>query len=849
MGIPTYDQGLSSAEAARRLAIDGPNDLPGGRPTSIITTLIRVLAEPMFLLLLAAIGIYFVLGEHGDAAILATSLLAVVVITVLQERRTEHALAALRDLSSPHAMVLRDGTPVRIAGRDIARGDIVLLSEGDRVPADGILRSAIGLTIDEAILTGESLPVAKTADLRSSVMAPVSDAGTACAFSGTLVLSGHGSAEILATGSRSEFGRIGAALDALRPQSTPLFVEIRLMVRRLAILGVVLCAVSAIVYGISHGSWLDGALVGITLAMSLLPEEFPVVLTVFLAIGAWRISKHGVLTRSMPAVETIGAATVLAVDKTGTLTENRMRVVYLETPGARIDLRSAASTLSDNLRQVLAVAYAASETQPSDPMERAIHEAATTHAAGDIARLKAMQLAREYDLTPQLLAVTHVWKMASDPIARIAIKGAPETILDLCRVDPAQRAHMLERAATLAEDGFRVLGVAHGTTQQALPSTPQGFELHFLGFIGLADPIRASVPAAIAECARAGIRVMMITGDHAGTARAIATQIGLPIGARLCTGAQLQDYNDEQLREVVRTTNVYARISPQQKLRLVQALKADGEIVAMTGDGVNDAPALKAAHIGVAMGSRGTDVAREAAALVLLHDDFASLVTTVRLGRRIYSNIRNAMTYLLAVHIPLAGMGLLPLLFGWPLFLTPVHVVFMEFMIDPACALVFEAESDGDDVMSQAPRNPKQRLFSRSLMVNAFIAGTISLIVTLGAYAIALSTLSEYQARALGFVALVTSNLLIILVSRMSGGSVARTISRPNAPFWWIGGLALVSLGIAVFVPAAAHLFRFAAPPVTAVAIVLIAVTPSVLLLAPFLFRVAQRVVQNDRII
>jgi Ca2+-transporting ATPase len=404
----------------------------------------------------------------------------------------------------------------------------------------------------------------------------------------------------------------------------------------------------------------------------------------------------------------------------------------------------------------------------------------------------------------------------------VAVKGAPETILDLCGIAAAEREQLLSRVATLAQDGLRVLGVARGeSTADVLPETPREFALRFLGFISLADPVRAAVPAAIAECKNAGIRVVMITGDHPGTARAIAAQIGLDIGAGIHTGAQLAAYSDDELRTVVRTTNVYARVAPEQKLRLVQALKANGEVVAMTGDGVNDAPALKAAHIGVAMGSRGTDVAREAASLVLLHDDFASLVSAVRLGRRIYDNIRNAMTYLLAVHIPLAGMGFLPLLFGWPLFLMPVHVVFLEFVIDPACSLIFEADPPAADVMRRPPRDPQARLFSKRSLLKSAMAGASALLVTIATYGIALSTLHESQARALAFMALVIANPLMILASRMRDDGLAGVVARPNSAFWWISSLALAALALSMYVPAVARVFRFEAPPTFAAGVVL----------------------------
>jgi len=824
--------GLTAGEAAQRLSVEGSNDLPIGRPRSLVAIVAHVFAEPMFLLLGAAAGIYLFLGERSDALILLASVLVIVAITVVQERRTENTLAALRDLSSPRALVVRDGKQLRIAGREVVRGDIIVLQEGDRVPADGIVRSAIELNVDESVLTGESLPVAKQASMSCNAMQPPNSDAARCIFSGTLVVGGHGTAEAMATGVRSEIGRIGHAIDALPKETTPLFRETRRIVRSIAIGGVLLCSLVTIIYGLMHADWLAGALAGITLAMGILPEEFPVVLTVFLAIGAWRISRHGVLTKGMPAIETIGATTLLAVDKTGTLTENRMRVAILESAHGMADLRGAESELDSNLQStdlqspglqsILSVALAASERQPFDPMEVAIHTAAKHFVPHEVQRLEPMQLLREFDLTPELSAVTHVWHDTSTGVLQVAIKGAPETIFDLCKLDLRLRKRFAERAAALGQEGLRVLGVARGSASpDRMPNSPREIEMEFLGLLALADPVRATVPAAIAECVAAGIRVVMITGDHPGTARTIAKQAGLDTSGNIMTGAEIAQLSHADLRERVRTANVFARIAPEQKLRLVQAFKANGEIVAMTGDGVNDAPALRAAHIGVAMGSRGTDVAREAASLVLLNDDFASLVTAIELGRRIYANIRNAMNYLVSVHVVIAGMGLLPVLFGWPIFLLPIHVVFLEFIIDPTSSLVYESDPPAPDLMRQPPRKPDARLFSRASLLSSLLIGAIVLAIAAGIFGLSLDLLSESQARTLAFVTIVVANPLIILAIRRKNVGVTATLV-PSRTFWWITAVSLGALIVAIYVPTVAHSFRFASPPLFAIGAILI---------------------------
>ncbi|MFO1311544.1 MAG: cation-translocating P-type ATPase [Burkholderiales bacterium] len=802
-------QGLSPHEAARRLAAEGPNELASARAPGVFGVALEVLREPMFLLLLGAIALYLVLGDLREALVLAVSIVAVVAISIYQQFRTERTLEALRDLSSPRALVIRGGEERRIAGREVVRGDRLVVHEGDRVPADAVLRESIDLSVDESLLTGESVPVAKCVDDDAAGAPRAGDPHAI--FAGTLVVRGHAIAEVVATGPRSEMGRIGDALASIEQEATPLQRETRRVVTRLAVAGVALCVVAAVAYGVMRGRWIEGMLSGVTLAMGVLPEEFPVVLTVFLALGAWRISRHRVLTRRMPAIETLGATTVLCVDKTGTLTENRMQVAFLETPGETCDLRDADASPGSESRELLALAAAASEVDDFDPMERAIHAAAQAHADAENRRRRA--IVREYELSAALPVVTHVWSRLDSTSLLVAAKGAPEALMRLCAMEDAARARALARVEALASQGLRVLAVAEAAVDAGpLPDAPYGFALRFRGLVGLADPPRANVRRALQECRDAGIRVVMITGDHPATALAIGRAIGLDVAAGVRTGAQLDAMDDAALRREVASVRLFARVIPEQKLRLVQAFKSNGDVVAMTGDGVNDAPALKAAHIGVAMGGRGTDVAREAAALVLLDDDFTSLVATVRQGRRIYDNIRNAMTFLLAVHIPIAGMGLLPVLAGWPLFMFPVHVVFLEFVIDPACSLVFEAEHSERNVMHRPPRDPSAPLFTRGMLVEGVLLGLAAFAAVATVYGVALASQSEGTARALAFIALVTANLLTILATRSHVDSAASVLMRPNRVFWIIVLAASAALTLAAAWPAAATLFKFESP-------------------------------------
>jgi Ca2+-transporting ATPase len=779
---------------------------------------VEVAREPMFLLLIAGSIVYIALGDTSEALALLASVLIIIGITLYQERRTERALDALRDLSSPRALVIRDGTQQRIAGRDVARGDMVLLSEGDRVPADAVLRWGLNLTIDESLLTGESAPVRKVAcaaEASESAGRATSRPGgddQPFVYSGTLVVQGRGAAEVLATGPRSEIGKIGQALQGMQAEQTPLQRETRRLVWILAVWGLLLCATLVVGYGLIRGQWLDGILAGIALAMAVLPEEFPVVLTVFLALGAWRMARRRVLTRRTPAVETLGAATALCVDKTGTLTQNRMRVRRLFAQGATYESSATGTGVPDTFRTLGEYSALACQSDPSDPMEKAIF-AFTDAAAPPNERLYTRwNRVREYPLTPALLAVTQVWAPREGERVIVACKGAPEAIARLCHLSESERADLIAHVAEMGADGLRVLGVARSqqdTTQ--LPERPEAFAFELVGLIGLANPVRPEAPSAVQECYDAGVRVIMMTGDYPATAQAIARQIGLHDSDRCITGPMLDAMDDDALGDRIATTNIFARMVPEQKLRLIRALKARGEVVAMTGDGVNDAPALKAAHIGIAMGGRGTDVAREAASLVLLDDDFLSIVGAVRMGRRIFDNLRKAMSYVLAIHIPIAGMALLPVLFGWPLVLMPVQIVFLELIIDPASSIVFEAEPEEADVMRRPPRDPSAPLFTRAMVAISLLNGLGMFAIVLALFRFSLASgASEDAARALTFTTLVLANLALVLTTRSRTRSILNTLRRRNVALWWVVGGAVAVLTLVFGIPFLRDLFGFA---------------------------------------
>ena len=984
VGVPHGEaaaNGLSEAEAARRLATDGSNETGRGARRSWPRILADAAREPMFLLLVVAALLYLLLGELAEGLFLSLMVAVTLGLTLYQEGKTERALAALRQLAAPRALVLRAGVRRSVPGAELVVGDLIEVAEGDRIPADAILLDSNGLLIDESLLSGESLPVEKGADARappavagSADVAPATCAGTAPAtsptlsltsaptpasaegapaaaaspasatsalpadtlFAGTLVLQGHAIARVCATGARSRIGNIGESLRRVDPGEAPLRRQAARLARSFAVLGIGLSLLLVILLGSLQDDWLRALLAGIALAMSLLPEELPVVMTVFPAIGAWRLSRRQVLTRRLAALETLGAVSVLCVDKTGTLTRNRMAVAALQAAGGAVmrlpataqhpatagqEASSTQTALSKQWAQPVRAAQAAAASRkvrislapqaapatqatPATPATAATAAAQTTQAAQTthatqaapaphaalttlvetallasraagadpidrairlLARAWAIRAGRrqremvhEYGVNPGRRALTQVWRGADGNLLAAA-KGAPETIAGWCALDGPARAAVLADAAALAAVGWRVLAVAVARpADDAWPAQPSGFSFTWLGLLALEDPLRPDIAAAVQRCHAAGVRLLMITGDHPLTARAIATQAGLvaenPLaahgglaaaspaagwaglaapaapaevaGSAPLTGEELAALDDAALSRRLATLSVCARIAPEQKLRLVQALAAGGAVVAMTGDGVNDAPALKAAHVGIAMGRRGTDVAREAAALVLLDDRFTSIVEAIAAGRRIYANLRKAMRYIFAIHAPIAGMALLPVLAGWPPLLYPMHIVFMELIIDPACSLVFENEPAAPDLMRRPPRDPRQPLFTAAALARSLALGLPPLLVCAAAYGWALGYLPLPQARAFGFTTLVAANLALIAASRADqrgGVKLWHALLRPNRTLWVVAGAAMAALALVLWIPALAAVFQFdsLAPGLAALAVLI----------------------------
>lgn len=773
-------QGLSQEEARQRLIRDGPNELPSAKRRSFLQLLVEVLREPMTSLLAACGLVYALIGDRQEAFMLMVFWALIIFITLYQQRKTESALAALKRLSSPRALVIRSGEKIRISGAELVVDDILILNEGDIVPADAELAEAFQVQIDESLLTGESFSVDK--EINSLVWA------------GTTVVRGQLLGKVIATGARTKLGKIGKLLETGRSDVTALNLETRKVVKYLTLVAVILCILTSTAYALASKDYLAGILVGLTLAMAILPNELPAVLTIFLALGTRRISQRNVLTRRLAAVENIGATTTLCVDKTGTLTLNKMMVQ--EVVSLSKDQQSE--------QEVLKFAILASNQNSFDPMERAIMESG---GLGQTLEPPAFQ----FPLSPYFFAMSNFRIEKDFGGYEVASKGAPEAILKICKLSEARAQEVLRQVGFLAEKGLRVLAVAKGLySENEFPKIHTDLRLQYLGLIGLADPVRPGVKESIQLCYDAGIRVIMITGDHAKTASAIAEQIGLKESLSVLRGSDMEAMSDQELKEKLKTTNCFARMIPEQKLRIVKLLQEQGEVVTMTGDGVNDAPALMAAQIGIAMGRKGTDVARESASMVLLDDDFTSIVQGIRVGRGIYDNLQSAVAYLLAIHLPIAGISMLPVFLNLPLVLMPVHIVFLHLIIEPACSLVFEAEPLSKDVMKRPPRNMADKFFSKKLILPSLLQGLVVYFMILLVFLVSLSRgQGEQDARALTFTTLIFANLGLIFINRSWHRRFWDEFEFENKAQWWMTAVSLIILFLVLYVPALRTLFRF----------------------------------------
>lgn len=804
-------KGLSANQVKEKLRTEGFNKLPSSKPKNFVSIALSVAKEPMFILLVACGTLYIVLGDMWGGLMLLGFVFVIMGIEFFQEKKTEKALDALKDMASPRALVIRDGAETRIAGFEVVTDDIIVLQEGDRVPADATILHSVSLLADESLLTGEPVPVRKNDwDGVEKITQPGGD-DLPFVYSGSMIVQGNGMAKVTSIGINTEIGKIGKALESVKEEPTRLKLEMGSLVKKLTIVAAALSILVIVCYTLTRGNLANGFLAGITLAMSVLPEEFPVILTVFMAIGAWRMSKAKVLTRKPSAIETLGSATVLCADKTGTLTENKMTVSRLFN-GKDFLTIDKTEEFNPEFHEIIEFGILSSQTNPFDPMEKAITNMGDLYLKGTKHIHKNWEMIKEYPLSKELLAMSRVFSSKETKDNIIATKGAPEAIFDLCHLDEENKKRLSLAVEEFAASGLRVIGVAKATIKdERLPDVQNDFTFDFIGLIGLSDPIRKNVKQSVSECYQAGIRVIMITGDYPVTAKHIALEIGLNNPDICITGEELQKMTEDELCAKIKDINVFARVVPEQKLKIVNALKKNKEIVAMTGDGINDAPALKSANIGIAMGQKGTDVAREASSLVLMDDNFSSIVGAIKMGRRIFDNLQKAFGYTFAIHVPIAGLSLIPILMGnFPLILWPVHIVFLELIIDPACSIIFEEEKEEENAMDRPPRKIDEAFFGVKKILVSCMQGLGILIITLAVYIVGLHLGYEAkEVRAMTFVTLIISNIAVILTNRSWADNIFKIIATPNKALFWVAGGAIFFLALILNVPFFLDLFQF----------------------------------------
>lgn len=788
--------GLNSEEVEKLQKKYGMNELVIQEKPNMLKKFLGVFKEPMFLLLLIATTVYFLLGAPKDGAIMLVFVGFVASITFIQEWKTEKTMNALKDLTSPKVNTLRDGKNILIKSTELVPGDVVFLSEGERIPADCIVLEPSNFSVDESILTGESEYVMKVSTTQSEKSTDywkkdILYAGTLCVF-------GKCTAIVKFTGINTEYGKIGKAISEAKDEPTPLQKKVSILVKNIAIAGVILCISVMVASYFYSFDILNSILSGISLAMAIIPEEFPVVLTVFLSMGAYRLAKNNTLMRKISAVETLGSATVLCVDKTGTITQNKMKVKSIYSDGGIFnneDLKN--QELSDLM--VLSC-----EKDPYDPMEKAILEAAN---------LSQLETVYKYDLSKKIAFDSKTKRMANiyikDNKYYVAVKGSAETVLGLCNLDKQTMDEINIEIDKMASNGLRVLALADCTSEEVYEDL-ECYELTFKALVGLQDPPKDGVEEAIKLCKKAGIRVVMITGDYSKTAMAIGEEIGLKFTDKVIVGNEIDSLSENELCEVVKSCDVFSRVIPEQKMKIVKALKKNGEIVAMTGDGVNDAPALKSADIGIAMGQRGTEVAKEAADMILMDDNFTTIVKSVKDGRRVYDNIRKAMVYILIIHIPIAAMAMFAPLFNLPPLLLPMHIMLLELIIDPTCSIVFEGEPAEANIMENPPRPPQEPLLTRSLTIKVVLQGIIMFLAAFMPfhYMIDLGISSEY-ARSFSLITFIVANVTLVLVNRSNTELLYHLIKEKGSKVRLIvNSMALIMVFAIVYIPILNGFFR-----------------------------------------
>ena len=790
--------GLTSEEVELSRQKFGKNTLTYKKENTFLDAVKSLAKEPMIVLLLVASGIYFASGQIGDAIFLASAIIVISVMSLWQDARSRNALQDLKDFTQPNCQVIRNGETVEIKTEELVIGDNLIVEEGTSISADGIIIHSNDFSVNESILTGESFAVFKDKSHEDNQI-----------YKGTTVASGLAIITVNAIGNQTKLGKIGESLESIPDEKTPLELQINNFVKKLVIAGVfVFLLVWAINYFNSH-NLLDSLLKALTLAMSILPEEIPMAFATFMAIGAWRLMKMGIVVKQMKTVETLGSATVICTDKTGTITENKMSLAKVFSLKSERIISPEKSDSNEN--ELLKTAMWASEPIPFDPMEIALHQAYKDFETTDLR--PDYKMIHEYPLGGKPPMMTHIFENnQGDRI--IAAKGAPEALINCSNLSQQEIAKIHDAIKTITSEGYRVLGVGKsdfiGTN---FPKTQQEFKFEFLGIVAFYDPPKANIEKVLNHFYDAGILVKIVTGDNAETTTAIAKQIAFRGSEHAITGDDLMKLSDSELQAKVMETNIFPRMFPEAKLRIINALKANNQIVAMTGDGVNDGPALKAAHIGIAMGKKGTEIAKQAASLILVDDDLSKMVDAVAMGRRIYTNLKKAIQYIISIHIPIILTVFIPLVLGWiyPNILSPVHVIFLELIMGPTCSIIFENEPMEKNTMLQKPRPFVSSFFNWSELTTSIIQGLAITLGTLSIYQYAVfQGLDIAHTRTMVFLVLITANIFLTLVNRSFFYSILTTIRYKNNLVLLIIGITITITALLLFVPPLTRFFEFA---------------------------------------
>lgn len=791
-------QGLTSEQINASREKWGHNRLSYKKENGFFDALISLAKEPMVVLLLLASTIYFISGDVGDGIFLAIAIIFVAAISLYQNSRSRNAVKKLKIFTHPSCKVIRNGEVKEIKSEELVIGDSMMIEEGTAVAADGIIVHSNDFSVNESILTGESLPVYKDKSKNNNFV-----------YLGTTVASGLAIATITAIGNKTRLGKIGKSLESIKEEKTPLELQINNFVKWMVIAGAIFFV---IVWGINYFrsyDVLDSLLKALTLAMSILPEEIPVAFTTFMALGAWRLMKLGVIVKQMKTVETLGSATVICTDKTGTITENKMSLAKLFVLSS-LKISDAAHMEDDDARKLIELAMWASEPIPFDPMEVALHAAYINTSLVD--ERPHYKMIKEYPLEGKPPMMTHLF--GKDPGRRIiAAKGAPEALINVSDLTELEKKQIETAIKTLTTEGYRVLGVGEGSfIGTNYPTTQQEFKFNFRGIVAFYDPPKKNIQAVLEAFYAAGITVKIITGDNSATTTAIAKQIGFRGYEKSITGDEIMKLNNDELKIKVADTFVFTRMFPDAKLKIINTLKEKNEIVAMTGDGVNDGPALKAAHIGIAMGKKGTEIAKQAASLILIEDDLSKMIDAVALGRKIYTNLKKAIQYIISIHIPIVLTVFIPLALGWiyPNIFTPVHIIFLELIMGPTCSIIYENEPMEKNTMTRNPRLYTETFFNWKELSTSILQGLMITAGTLLAYRYAVHEgFSEAVTRTMVFIVLISANIFLTLVNRSFYYSILTTIKYKNNLVPLIIGITLAIVAILLYVSPLTKFFKF----------------------------------------